>query len=315
MSNSNRNRFRRFISIVFNAKFFAVLSFVYGVLKEFRDEVLPVEMANKLRLSGVFETIDWYWFVITGLFVWAVSIAWESTKRIQEHQEEKTDSTLATASNGGNALAVKFNLGNITQGNPQPKQHEVFDILPNTSINNGWISTTVLNPINKTIECYCIWSSVQLDGELREDIKAYITAHSHRVSWSEGDTKGKEEGVKCIDPNNNVGVLNIATPTHAGLRFETAGGPRDLGYDMNYGKGTYRIKLDLRYRPIGEGEFQSKGFEVCFVCGTEPFKIQIQAHLDQDEKRNHNIIKVQFGAQTLTDFLTVRESMYLELIQ
>jgi len=315
MSSSNKNRFRRFISIVFNAKFFAVLSFVYGVFKELRDEVLPVEMADKLRFSGIFETIDWYWFVITGLFVWAVSVAWESAKRIQENQEEKTDSIVATASDRGNALAVKFNLGNITQGNQQAKQHEVFDILPNTARNSRWISTTVPNPLNKTIECYCIWSSVQVDGEPREDIKAYITAHSHRVSWSGGDTKGKEEGVKYIDPNNNVGMLNIATPTNAGLRFETAGGPRDLGYDMQYGKGTYRIKLDLRYRPIGEGEFQSKMFEVVFVCGIEPAKFQIHVGLGHEEKGDHNIIRTQFGPQALTDFLTVRESMYLKIIK
>jgi len=71
---------KAFLSIVFKARYFAILSTLYGVFVLIRDEFLPLEIAEKLRLGGIFKLIDWYWWVIVGLAVWALSIAWESAK-------------------------------------------------------------------------------------------------------------------------------------------------------------------------------------------------------------------------------------------
>ena len=176
--------------------------------------------------------------------------------------------------------------------------------------------------MNNTIECYAIWKTIERNGKIDDEIKKGITVHSNRVSWSGGDTKGKEEGVKYIDPNND-GILNVVTPTHSGLRFETASGPRDLGRDMQYGAGAYRIIVDLRYRSIGDGDFQSKIQEVNFDCGIEAAK-SMQELMDEggnigypcgEDPRYPDVIKAQFGAASFTDFLTVRECMYVKIIR
>ena len=96
METSNMDRFRKFISIIFNTKFIGILSAVYGVLSFIRDEFLPLDIAEKLRLGGVFRMIDWYWWVIFGVIIWAISVAWESakhrnTRKLQTPEIRKVD--------------------------------------------------------------------------------------------------------------------------------------------------------------------------------------------------------------------------------
>lgn len=81
METTDMKNFRKFISIIFNTKSIGALSTLYGALSFIRDEFLPVDMAEKLRLGGVLKMIDWYWWIIFGIVVWAISVAWESTKR------------------------------------------------------------------------------------------------------------------------------------------------------------------------------------------------------------------------------------------
>ncbi|HCR72724.1 MAG TPA: hypothetical protein DIW23_14870, partial [Anaerolineae bacterium] len=66
------------------------LSTIYGVLTFIRDEFLPLAFAEKLRVGGLLNIIDWYWFVIFGVIIWAISIAWESTK-IHNSKETKPE--------------------------------------------------------------------------------------------------------------------------------------------------------------------------------------------------------------------------------
>lgn len=80
METSEMDRFRKFISIVFNTKFIGILSTIYGVLSFIRDEFLPLDIAEKLRLRGIFKMIDWYWWVIFGVVIWAISVGLKSTK-------------------------------------------------------------------------------------------------------------------------------------------------------------------------------------------------------------------------------------------
>ena len=87
------DKFRKFISIVFNTKFIGVLSTIYGVLSFIRDEFLPLDIAEKLRLGGVFKMIDWYWWVIFGVIIWAISVAWKSTKHYNS-KESKPDAKI-----------------------------------------------------------------------------------------------------------------------------------------------------------------------------------------------------------------------------
>ena len=273
-----------------------------------------------INYPSISSNLAWYWLVIIGLTIWGIATAWEATKRLRDKQKDKgeTKSITATESGGGNALAFRDNYGVINQGYQQSKSAEVFDIAPITTRNDQWVSVDVPNPLNKAIECYCIWNSIEVDGKAREDIRAYITPHTHRVSWSGGDTNGKEEGVKLID---RLDTLNIVTPTHAGLRFETAKGNRDLDYGMQYGVGTYRIILDLRYRSVGDESFQSKMLEVNFICDIEPTKtIQelMGTSIDYpcgEDSGYPDIIKTQFGVASLTDFLPVRECIYVKIIR
>lgn len=85
------NRLRKFSSIIFNPKFFGILSFVYGLLSFIRDEFLPLDMAEKFRLGGMFNTIDWYWWVIVGVVIWAISVAWVSAKHRNESKTQIPD--------------------------------------------------------------------------------------------------------------------------------------------------------------------------------------------------------------------------------
>lgn len=80
------NRIKKFLSIIFNPKFWGILSFVYGLLSFVRDEFLPLDLAESFRLGGMFNTIDWYWWVIGGVVVWAISVAWVSAKNMNEEK-------------------------------------------------------------------------------------------------------------------------------------------------------------------------------------------------------------------------------------
>lgn len=96
METSNMERFKKFISIILNTKSIGILSTIYGLLSFVRDEFLPLDMAEKLRLGGIFRMIDWYWWVIFGVIVWAISVAWESTKhsntqKLQTPEMKKVD--------------------------------------------------------------------------------------------------------------------------------------------------------------------------------------------------------------------------------
>lgn len=295
-------RIKKIISIIFNTEIIGILSTIYGVFSGIRDEFLPLDLAQKLRLGGIFGLLNWYWWVIGGLVLWAASVAWKSTKKTQE--KESTESFTATETGGGNALAVKFNLGKIIQGYQQVKRSETFDIMPNIIINKDWISVVIPNPLNKAMECYCLLESLEVNEQTRDDVKDFLTAHTHRVSWSGGDTKGKEEGVKVIDRSD---MLNVVTPAHAGLRFEMAKGPRDLGFDKNYGIGRYRVKLDLRYKSIGQDEFQSMALDVNFDC-------YISDQKTINEHDSPDVLKHGIGPQVFFEG-DVRDYLYVKIIR
>lgn len=79
-------RYKKFISIIFNIQFIGILSTIYGAFSFIRDEFLPLAMAERLRLGGLLNMIDWYWWVIFGMSVWAISVAWKSTKTNSEKE-------------------------------------------------------------------------------------------------------------------------------------------------------------------------------------------------------------------------------------
>ena len=90
METFNMDSFKKFISVIFDSRFIGILSTIYGVLSFIRDEFLPLDLAEKLRLGGLLNMIDWYWWVIFGVSIWAVSVAWESTK-IHSRKESKPE--------------------------------------------------------------------------------------------------------------------------------------------------------------------------------------------------------------------------------
>lgn len=166
-------------------------------------------------------------------------------------------------------LEYRKSLVNVSQ--EKPKQIERFDISPSVVLNDEkWVSVIVPNPTNQTLECYCVLKSVSLNGNINETVKRYVCAHSSRISWSGGDTVGKDEGVKVIDDSH---MLNVVSPTRDGLGFEMAKGTRSLGDDFKHGIGTYKINLEIRYKVVGEKDFQSKDFSFDFVCYIEESKI------------------------------------------
>lgn len=77
---TSMNRLKIFFSLIFNLKFWGILSSVYGFLSLIRDEFLPLDMAEQYRLGGMLGTIDWYWWVIFGLVIWTISVAWVSSQ-------------------------------------------------------------------------------------------------------------------------------------------------------------------------------------------------------------------------------------------
>ncbi len=79
-------RLKKFLSIIFNPKFFGILSFVYGILSFVRDEFLPLDLSERFRLGGMLNIIDWYWWAIGGVVIWALSVAWVSTKNRGEEK-------------------------------------------------------------------------------------------------------------------------------------------------------------------------------------------------------------------------------------
>lgn len=58
-----------------------ILLTVYGIFALIRDEFLPKELAEKLRIGGIIKMIAWYWWVISGLLILWVGTAWNSSKR------------------------------------------------------------------------------------------------------------------------------------------------------------------------------------------------------------------------------------------
>jgi hypothetical protein len=74
-------RLSNFISFLFRTKLLSILSFIYGAFTLIRDEFLPVDLATKLRLGGMFSMIDWYWFIIAGLVFWLIDVGWRATNK------------------------------------------------------------------------------------------------------------------------------------------------------------------------------------------------------------------------------------------
>lgn len=94
---SRVGRLKRFLLIVFNTEFWGIVSLLYGIFSGVRDEFLPEELAQNLRLGGLFRMFDWYWFVITGLVLWAGSVAWKSSKnRLNPNRAENGDTFSGT---------------------------------------------------------------------------------------------------------------------------------------------------------------------------------------------------------------------------
>jgi len=110
----NMNRLKKFASIILNTKLIGTLSTVYGVLSFIRDEFLPLDMAEKLRLGGVLKMIDWYWWVIFGVSIWAISIAWESTKN-HSNKEAKPGTKIEISGNSPQ-ITTRENSRNIQTG-------------------------------------------------------------------------------------------------------------------------------------------------------------------------------------------------------
>ncbi|MCH8942887.1 MAG: hypothetical protein IIA48_10690 [Bacteroidetes bacterium] len=60
--------------------------FIYGWFAFIRDEFLPEDIKNKLILSSVIDMIDWYWWVIIGLFLFSVITLIMPMNFIKHHQ-------------------------------------------------------------------------------------------------------------------------------------------------------------------------------------------------------------------------------------
>ncbi|HKZ82738.1 MAG TPA: hypothetical protein VJ793_03665 [Anaerolineae bacterium] len=58
--------------------------FIYGWFAFIRDDLLPADVASKLRLGGVFAMIEWYWWVIIALAIMFISTAWSASRRDKE---------------------------------------------------------------------------------------------------------------------------------------------------------------------------------------------------------------------------------------
>jgi hypothetical protein len=77
-------RFQAFWAYLFAPLWKLLLSgppFFYGWFAFVRDEFLPSDMADKLRIGGIFSSIDWYYWVIGGLAIWLFVTTWEATKK------------------------------------------------------------------------------------------------------------------------------------------------------------------------------------------------------------------------------------------
>jgi len=99
---------KKFMSIILTPTLWGKLSTLYGVFAFIRDEWLPLDTAEKLRLGGIFRMIEWHWFVIAGLVLWGAGVAWEAARinKEKESDKEKNNAITATESGGGNALAA-----------------------------------------------------------------------------------------------------------------------------------------------------------------------------------------------------------------
>lgn len=274
-----------------------------GVLTFFEPSLQSA--LNWPTLSSILPPIGWF---LIALIVWLIGFVINVRKRLKQQENDSINKYLSgvgivadklensptvKAKGGRDAYAAgrDINFPPQIQDQEKAKQSEVFDITPNVVLNERWISVIVPNPTNQTIECYCVLRSTSLDGKINNLIKRHVSAHSERISWSGGNTEGKGEGVKIIDEE---GTLNIVTPFYRGLGFEMAKGTRYLEHNMQYGVGTHKIGLDLMYKSVGDDNFQSKIFDVNFVCYIE--KPGSMNDLSSD------VIKSNVGATSLLSF-------------
>jgi hypothetical protein len=54
--------------------------FIYGWFAFIRDEFISPEIAEQLRLGGVFKLVNWYWWVIIGLSISLIFTAFQKSK-------------------------------------------------------------------------------------------------------------------------------------------------------------------------------------------------------------------------------------------
>lgn len=90
--------------------------FVYGWFAFIRDEFLPSETADRLRIGGFINIVNWYWWVIGGVIILWIITVWDAAKRTSEIEnmglnkplETKTDYRQNHTGSGDNQIGDRY---------------------------------------------------------------------------------------------------------------------------------------------------------------------------------------------------------------
>jgi len=278
--------FKKFISIIFNTKFISILSAIYGFLSFIRDEFLPSDIAEKLRLGGVFKIVDWYWWVIFGVIVWTISVGLESAQRrvARESQAPKVKKVDRSKNIIGNQKAEQ--IINYFGNEQKQEEAEIQDTkvtdqkqdkinlfveqgrhITQSNEQGDMVLYLVIDVVNqekrKIIELEAHLSTIYQWTEKHPDDRSVCNDHSKKrpLAWTDGVYK-IEIPPGFPETKLKIAVLNCMTK---GFAFMHPDKMSSLELDS-----IYFFRLQFRGKLEGDNpDYKYFDFETEFVCSPQ----------------------------------------------
>lgn len=223
------------------------IPFFYGWFALIRDEFLPIEWKEKLRLFGIFNMLAWYWWVIIGLVAWVCWTAWDYAKSLKD--KSNLPSIESEVKNRSQAIIIgRDNLAPIFQHQIQERNIENrlskqinLKIEPQEKIIDGkqYIIIVITN-----IEDTKIFCRIEINGiydETNKNILRDISQFANHFSWFGENTldDGMKEMKEGLDGTVTIGFIHSQSCGFYWLFHEDP--------NKNWQKpGIYRLNLKIK---------------------------------------------------------------------
>ncbi len=259
------NKLRDLVQFLFKPikkLFFSGIPFFYGWFSLIRDEFLPLEWKEKLRLISIFNVISWYWWIIIGLFIWLIWTAFDAVN-VRKDKSNRQYTKSEVKNTNQSIIVERDNLAPIIQyqehkkdfGFQLPKQINI-DFEPQDKLIDDQQYIVIVVTNKEAVKIFCRSEIRGIYDETDKNILRDISQFANHFSWYGGNTSkdGIKEILSGLDGTVNIGVIR----------------PQDFGFYLLFHEdpnknwqnpGKYKIKLEIKGK-IGEVDFVGKKLNI-----------------------------------------------------